>query len=76
MHKSLALLATIAVVGTQAYMTSDARQRLNNDFTLHTLEVEEVRAKHGMRPLQYHHASHKNALKATPDVEECSIDVF
>jgi hypothetical protein len=80
MHKSLALLATVAVVGVaQAYMTNDARQRLMNDFTVHTFEVEEIRAKHGMRPLQYHNWRHDFAkeqkkLESGPMVQQCSVN--
>ena len=78
MQKSLVLIATIAVAGTQAYMTSDARQRLANDFTVHSLDLDEVRAKHGMRPLEYHHASNKKALMSSHEVEQCtgSIDIL
>lgn len=78
MQKSLVLIATIAVAGTQAYMTVDGRQRLANDFTLHSLELDEVRAKHGMRPLEYHHASNKKALMSPHAVEQCDskIDIL
>jgi hypothetical protein len=80
MQKSLVLLATIAVAGTQAYMTSDARMRLANDFTVHSIDLDEVRAKHGMRPLEYHHLSNKKALMSSAhQVEQCSsssIDVL
>jgi hypothetical protein len=74
MQKSLVLLATIAVAGTQAYLTSDARMRLANDFTVHSIDLDEVRAKHGMRPLEYHHASNKKALMSSAhQVEQCSM---
>jgi hypothetical protein len=83
MHKSLVLIATIAVAGTQAYLTSDARQRLHNDFTIHSLELEDVRAKHGMRPLQYHswrdEMAEDKKLQSGHMVEQCSftqIDIF
>jgi hypothetical protein len=81
MQKSLVLIATIAVAGTQAYLTSDARQRLHNDFTLHSLEIEDVRAKHGMRPLQYHSWREEKAekLESGHQVQQCSftqIDIF
>ena len=79
MQKSLVLLATIAVAGTQAYMTSDARQRLHNDFTVHTLELDEVRAKHGMRPLQYHSwrdDKKRTMLQSAHDVEQCNFNTI
>lgn len=78
MQKSLVLIATIAIAGTKAYMTADARQRLANDFTVHSLDLDEVRAKHGMRPLEYHHASNKKALMSSHEVEQCagSIDIL
>lgn len=79
MQKSLVLLASIAVAGVvQGYMTGDARQRLSNDFTVHSLELEEIRAKHGMRPLQYHNwradYHEKKQLQSGPQVEQCSFE--
>lgn len=83
MQKSLVLIATLAVASTQAYMTGNARQRLQNDFTIHSLEVEEVRSKHGMRPLQYHSwkedFAQKKKLQSGHNVQQCSvndIDIF
>ena len=79
MQKALVLIATVAIAGTQAYFTKDARQRLQNDFTLHSIEMEEIRAKHGMRPLQYHHwteAVSSKTLESGHQVEDCQFDVL
>ena len=78
MQKALVLIATVAIAGTQAF-TPDARQRLQNDFIVSTIEMEEIRAKHGMRPLQYSHwkeSLESEKLESGHQVEECSIDIF
>lgn len=51
MYKSLAILA-IATVANAVSM--EGRARLMTDVAVKSIEVSEIRAKNGMRPLQYH----------------------
>lgn len=53
MLKSIVLVAAF-VVSAQAYISGPARNRIANDFEIATLEMDEIRAQYGMRPLQAH----------------------
>ena len=76
MYKSLAILA-IATVANAVYVPMQGRARLMNDMAVSSIAVSEIRAKNGMRPLQYHDWRQEQAKKrleaANPHmVQACS----
>jgi hypothetical protein len=61
MLKSIVLVAAF-VVSAQAYIGGPARARIANDFEIASLEMEEIRAQYGMRPLQAHDPSYDGKI--------------
>jgi hypothetical protein len=59
MLKSLLLVAGFAV-SVNAYLGGNARQRIANDYEVANMQLEEVRAKYGMRTLQAHNYLRKD----------------
>ena len=53
MLKSIVLIAAF-VVSAKAYIGGPARERIANDFEIASIEMDDVRAKYGMRTLQSH----------------------
>jgi len=53
MLKSIVLIAAFAI-SAKAYIGGAARNRIANDFEIASIEMEDVRAKYGMRTLQSH----------------------
>jgi hypothetical protein len=53
MLKSIVLVAAFAI-SAQAYIMGPARERIANDFEIASIEMDDVRAKYGMRTLQAH----------------------
>jgi len=71
------VLVVAAIAAVNAYMGGDARKRLHNDFTIASLEMQEIREKHNMSPLQYsdwksEHEKSKKKL-SSPNVEACAF---
>jgi hypothetical protein len=61
MLKSFVLVAAF-VVSAQAYIAGPARNRIANDFEVASLEMEELRAQYGMRPLQAHNPAYDGKI--------------
>jgi hypothetical protein len=61
--QKLVLVATIAIASINAYMTVEGVQRVMNDFTVRSIEMEEIRARHGFRPLEYYDWRQEHAKK-------------
>ena len=71
MLKSITLIAAF-VVSAKAYIAGPARERIANDFELASIEMDDVRAKYGMRTLQ----SHDPSLDGKIVGDWSDVDVF